>query len=140
MLWSTEKLLNSSIKQPPGVSPITILYGNAIPTKNTLLAEIDNTPSSTTPRTIRDDVDTLMERQGRIIKAAISSQQKEISMNLQRRYSHHPRAPILERRRNSHGATEVLVNTMRVSTTILIQPHSILVRKGCKPICPLTDV
>ena len=74
---------NSSIKQPIGVSPNTILYGDAIPTEHTLLAEIDNTPSSTTPRTIRDYVDTLMARQGRIIKAAISSQQKENSVNLQ---------------------------------------------------------
>jgi len=39
----TEKLLNSSIKQPPcWVSPNTILYGDAIPTENTLLADIDN--------------------------------------------------------------------------------------------------
>ena len=38
-------------------------------------------------------------------------------MNLQRRYSHDPCAPILKRRRNNHGATEVLVITMRVSTT-----------------------
>ena len=76
-----------------------------------------------------------MARQGRIIQA-ISSQQKENSLNLQRRYAHYPRTPILKRRRNIHGATEVLVNTMRVSTLtkpllppygslILIQPHSL---------------
>ena len=82
MLCMTEKLLNSIIKQPLGVSPNTILYGDAIPTEYTLLAEIDNTPPSTTLRTIRDYVDTLMARQGRIIKAAISSQQKENSLEL----------------------------------------------------------
>ena len=64
-----------------------------------------------------DYVDTLMARKGHIIKAAISSQQKENSTNLQRRYAHFPRAPVLKRRRNIHGATEVFVNTMRVSTT-----------------------
>ena len=58
-----------------------------------------------------------MARKGRIIKAAISSQQKENSMNLQRRYAHYTRVPILKRRRNIHSATEVLVNTIRVSTT-----------------------
>ena len=89
----TKKLPNCSIKQPLGVSPNTILYGDAIPTEHTLLAEIDNTPSSTTPGSIRDYVDTLT-RQGHIIRAAISSQQKENS-NLQRRYSHYSCAPIL---------------------------------------------
>ena len=77
MLCMTEKLLKSSIKQPLGVSPNTILYGDAIPTEHTLLAEIDTIPSITAPRTIRDYVNTLMARQGRIISAAISSQQKE---------------------------------------------------------------
>ena len=75
MLCMTEKLLNSSIKQPFVVSPNTILYGDAIPTEHTLLAEIDNTSSSTTPRTVRDYVDTIMARPCHIIKA-ISSQQK----------------------------------------------------------------
>ena len=103
MLCMIEKLLNSSIKQPLGVSPDTILYGAAIPTEHTLIVEIDNTPSSTTPRTIRDYVNTLMARQGRIIKAAISSPQKK---NLQRRYAHYPRATILKQRRNIDGATE----------------------------------
>ena len=46
VLCLTEKLLNSSIKQLLGVSPNTILYGDAIPTEHTLLAEIDNTPFS----------------------------------------------------------------------------------------------
>ena len=71
MFCMTEKLLKSSIKQLLGVSPNTILYGDAILTEHicyTLLAEIDNTPSSTTPRTIRDYVDTMMARQGHIIK------------------------------------------------------------------------
>ena len=63
MLCVTEKLLNSSIKQPLVVSPNTILYGDAIPTEHTLLAEIVRTPSSTAPRTIRDYVDTLKARQ-----------------------------------------------------------------------------
>jgi len=91
----TDKLLISSTKQPLGVSPNTILYGDDTPTELTLLAEIDNTPSSTTSRTIRDYVDAMMARQGRIIRVAISSQQS----NLQRRYAHYPRAPILQRRR-----------------------------------------
>ena len=67
MLCMTEKLLNSSIKQLLGVSPNTILYGDAIPMEHTLLAEIDTIQSTTAPRTIRDYVDTLMARQGRII-------------------------------------------------------------------------
>ena len=117
MLCMIEKVLNSSIKQPLGVSPNTILFGAAIPTEHTLLAEIDNPPPSNTPRSIRDYVDTLMARQGRIIEAAILSQKKENSLNLQRRYANYPRAPILKRRRSLHGATEVLVNTMRASTT-----------------------
>jgi hypothetical protein len=117
MLCMTEKLLNSSIKQPLGVSPNTILYGDAILTEHSLRAELDTIPSTTAPRTIRDYVDTLMARQGRIISAAISSQQKENSANLQRRYAHYSRAPILKRRRNIHGAPQVLVNTMRVADT-----------------------
>jgi hypothetical protein len=91
---------------------MVMLYQRSI-----LLAEIDTIPSKTAPRTIRDYVDTLMARQGRIINAAISSQQKENSANLQRRYAHYSRAPILKRRRNIHGAPQVLVNTMRVADT-----------------------
>ena len=64
------------------------LHGDAIPTEHTLLADIDNTPSSKAPRTIWNNVDTLMARQRRcIIRAAISSQQKENSDNLQRWYA-----------------------------------------------------
>ena len=97
MLCMIEKLLNSSIKQPLGVSPNTILFGDSIPTEHTLLAEIDNPPPSNTSRSIRDYVDTLMARQGRIIEAAILSQQKDNSMNLQRRYANYPLAPIYKR-------------------------------------------
>ena len=47
MLCMTENLLNSSVKQALGVSPSTLLFGDAIPTQQSLMAEIDQMPSAT---------------------------------------------------------------------------------------------
>ncbi len=57
-----------------GVSPNTLLFGDAIPTQQSLLAEIDRIPTATPPRTIRDYVDKLMDRKSRLIVAAVKSQ------------------------------------------------------------------
>jgi hypothetical protein len=88
MLCMTEKLLNS-VKHALGV----LLFGDAIPTEQSLLAEIDRIPTATPPRTIRDYVDKLMDRQSRLIVAAQKSQQKVNADNLEKRYSTYPRTP-----------------------------------------------
>ena len=56
----TEKLLNRSVKQALGVSPNTLLFGDVIPTEQSLMVEIDHIPSATAPWTIRDHVDKLI--------------------------------------------------------------------------------
>jgi hypothetical protein len=89
----TEKLLNNSVKHALGVSPNTLLFGDAIPTEQSLMAEIDRIPTATPPRTIRDYVDKLMDRQSRLIVAAQKSQQKVNADNLEKRYSTYPRTP-----------------------------------------------
>ena len=63
MLCMTEKLLNSSVKQPLGVSPNTLLFGNAFHDDTSLLSHIDRDISNTPTQSIRDYVDTLVERQ-----------------------------------------------------------------------------
>ena len=85
MLCMTEKLLNSTVKHALGVSPNTLLFGDAILTEHSLLAEIDRIPTATPPRTIRDYVDKLMDRQSRLIVAAQKSQQKVNADNLEKR-------------------------------------------------------
>ena len=95
----TEKRLNSSIKQTLGVSPYTLLFGDAILTEQSLIAEIDRIPTATFPRTIRDHVHKLMDRQSCLIVAAVKSQQQINADNLQKRYSTYPRAPKVRRKR-----------------------------------------
>jgi len=70
----TEKLLNSSVKHPPVVSPNTLLFGNAFRDDTSLLSQIDRDISNTPTQSIRDYVDTLVERQSKLIEAAIASQ------------------------------------------------------------------
>ena len=72
MLYMTEKLLNSSVKRTLGVSPNPLFFGDAIPTEQSLLAEIDRIPTATPPRMIQDYVDKLMDQQSRLIVIEIS--------------------------------------------------------------------
>jgi len=71
----TEKLLSSSVKHALGVSPNTLLIGDAIPTEQSLLVAIDQIPTATPSQTIQDYVDKLMDRQSRLLMSieAISS-------------------------------------------------------------------
>jgi len=87
MLCTTEKLLNSSVKQALGVSPNTLLFGDAIPTQQSLMAEIDQMPSVTAPRTIRDYMNKLMDQRSRLIVAAVKLLQQINADNLNKRYS-----------------------------------------------------
>ena len=64
------------------VSPNTLLFGDAIPTEQSLLAKIDRIPTATPPRTIRDYEEKLMDWQSRLIVAAQKSQQKVNADNL----------------------------------------------------------
>ena len=60
----TERVLNTSVKQsPPGASPNTLLFGNAFSTDPYLLTQLDRDVADAAPRSIRDFVDTLIERQ-----------------------------------------------------------------------------
>ena len=89
MLCMTEKILNRSVKHVLRVSPNTLLFGDTIPTEQSLMAEIDRIPTSTTPRIIRDYVDKLMDPQSRLIVAAVKSQHQINADNLNKRYSTH---------------------------------------------------
>ena len=118
MLCMTEKLLNSSVKHALGVSPNTLLFGDAIPTEQSLMAEIDRIPTATPPRTIRDYVDKLMDRQSRLIVAAQKSQQKVNADNLEKRYSTYPRTPKVRTRGITMKPIRVhSFGTKRVSST-----------------------
>ena len=57
------------------------------------MAEIDQIPSAIAPRTIRDHVDKLTDRQSRLIVAVFKSQLQLNAENLNEWYSMYPRTP-----------------------------------------------
>ena len=61
------------------------------------MAEMDQIPSATAPRTIRDHADKLMDRKSRLTVAAVKSQQQLNADSFNKRYSTYPRTPKLRR-------------------------------------------
>ena len=55
----TERVLNNSVKKPLGVSPNTLLFGNAFAIDPTLLTQIDRDVSDVKPQSTQDFVDSL---------------------------------------------------------------------------------
>ena len=74
VLCTTERVLNNSVKQPPGVSSNTLLFGNAFSVDRTLLTQIDQAVTDVKPRSTQDFVDTLIPRHAQVIDAAIHPQ------------------------------------------------------------------
>jgi hypothetical protein len=109
-LCMTERILNSSIKQPLGVSPNTLLFGAAFPTDSTLLGDIDRPPDEQKTRSIRDYVDELVDRQSRLIEAAIQSQVAVNEDNLRKRYAQYRKLPKL-RQRTRDATTDDMVTS-----------------------------
>jgi len=72
----TEKLLNSSVKQPLGVSTNTPLFGNAFRDDISLLVQIDRDFSNKHTQSIRDYVDTLVEQQSKLLLEAAAASQR----------------------------------------------------------------
>ena len=64
-------MLNTSVKQPLGLSPNALLFGNAFSTDPSLLTQLDRDVSNEQPRSIQDFVDTSIERQAKIIDACL---------------------------------------------------------------------
>ena len=85
LLCMTERVLNTSVEKPLGISPNTLLFGNAFLTDPSLLTQLDHDVTDVQPRSIRDFIDTLIERQTKIIDAAIQSQTSVNNSNLRRR-------------------------------------------------------
>jgi hypothetical protein len=76
-----------------------LLFGNALPVEPGIIVdEFEQLPSASGPRTIRDYVDKLIDRQSRLINAAIQSQVKINNDNLTKRYSTYHRTPKLRQR------------------------------------------
>ena len=82
----TERVLNTSVKQPFGALPNTLLFGNVFSTDPSSLTQLDRDVANEKTRSIRDFVDTLIERQAKIIDAAIQSQTAVNTANLRKRY------------------------------------------------------
>ena len=80
------------------ISPDTLLFGNAFSTDPSLLTQLDRDVTDVQPRSIRDFVDTLIERQAKMIDAAIQSQTSVNTSNLRKRYQKYSRAPKLRQR------------------------------------------
>ena len=75
MLCMTVKLLKSSVKQPLGESPNTLLFGNAVLHEPSFIEELDQAPKNATPVSIRENVDDFIQRQGKLLNAAMTSQE-----------------------------------------------------------------
>ena len=118
----TEKLLNSSIKQPLGFSPNTLIFGIAFHMDTSLLGIIDI--SYSTPRSVRDYVDTLIERQSRLIDATIQCQNETNDANLIRRYLHYPRRPKLRQQVFSGNEDSVIETTDPILVGHIIINHA----------------
>ena len=84
-----------------------------------LLVIIDQDISDTTPRSALDYVDTLIELQGRLIDAAIQSQNKTNDANLSRRYLH-PRLPKLRQHVLSDDEDSVIETTKPIPVSHII--------------------
>jgi len=63
LLCTTERVLNNFVKQPLGVSPNTLLFGNAFSTDRSLLTQIDQDVSGVKQRSTQDFFDSLIARQ-----------------------------------------------------------------------------
>jgi len=70
----------------------TLLFGNAFSTDPSLLTQIHRDVSDVHPQSIRDFNDTFIERQSKIIDAAIQSQKSLKTSNLRKRYQTYSRA------------------------------------------------
>ena len=88
-----------------------------------LLGIIDQDISDSTPRSVRDYVNTLIERQGRLIDADIQSQNDANDANLSRRYSYYPRRPKLRQQILSGDEDSVVETTEPIPVShIIINP------------------
>jgi len=127
LLCTTERVLNNSVKQPLGVSPNTILFGNAFSTDRSLLTQIDQDVSGVKSRSTQDFVDTLIARQALIINAAIHSQTAINEVNLQKRYANYARSPKLRKRLetevdNHSGTTQPMPTSFILTESRLLRP------------------
>ena len=102
----TEKLLNSSVKQPLGASPNALLFGNATVQEPGMMAEMDQMPSDTGKLSVRTYIDTFMARQGKLLDAARRSQEATNDSNLRKRYANYQRLPQLRSRTKRGSANE----------------------------------
>ena len=106
-----------------GRFPNALIFGNAFHMDTSLLGIIDQDISDSTPRSVRDYVDTLIERQSRLIDAAIQSQNETNDANLSRRYSHYPRRPKLRQQVLSGDENSVIETTEPIPVShIIINP------------------
>ena len=108
--WSSylhmmEKLFNSSIKQPTGTSPNTLVFGGLIDANQGFLMTEPETNKIKNTRSIRDHVDKLMHQQSTLIAVALKVQQNQNSKNLEKRYKNYKRTPRLHPYNKIRGGT-----------------------------------
>ena len=91
MLCMTEKLLNSSVKQPLGASSNPRLFGNSTIQEPDMMKETSDTGKIS----VWDYIDTFMARQGKLLDAARRSQEATNNNNLRKRYANYQQLPQL---------------------------------------------
>jgi transposase InsO family protein len=119
-LLLTEKLLNSTTKQPTGISPNALLFGNAINTDEGLFTTFREHKSRDSPISIRDYVDKLLTNQQKLIEAAIKTQNKTNIDNLKRRYSTYKQKPKVQNKVGSQKGTRDQHNPLTTLTVTIV--------------------
>jgi predicted metal-dependent HD superfamily phosphohydrolase len=70
-----ERLFNSAIKDPLGVSPNTIIYGNIIDTDTGFIHHIHDDQPNIKPTSMQQYIDKLLQQQQKIINASLQHQE-----------------------------------------------------------------
>jgi hypothetical protein len=113
-------------------SPNTLLFGNAIIHEPSIVEELDQAHTHATPVSIRSYVDAFMQRQGKILNAAMRSQEETNIRNLWKRYENYKRLPELRIRRIREDIEEEH-EALRDSPTSIAH----IFENGVKPVQPI---
>ena len=75
-----------------------MLFGNTTLHEPSFIEELDQAPKNATPISIRSYVEDFMQRQGKLLHAAMRSQEVTNEKNLRKRNANYTRLPELHRR------------------------------------------
>jgi hypothetical protein len=103
-----ERLFNSSIKEPTGVSPNTIVFGNVIDTNTGFIHEVDTKTKVIPSTNIHTYIDKMIHRQHKLILAAQQNQQQYYTDHNTKQHRHK-----LDRQYKSKATNQLQTNQLQ---------------------------